>query len=133
MGKPSYKVFYKEYSVKLYRIAENDLYAAEFLLNAPMCRPELIIYQAQQAVEKLIKAVIVHQEKPMPLTHDIELLMADLDSDDIKILPECAGELTKYVTIKRYTEGDEVLSPKDILAAIEVGKIFLSCAKAKLF
>lgn len=133
MGKPNYKVFKKEYAVKLFRIAENDLYAAEFLLNAPKCRPELIIYQAQQAVEKLIKAVLVHQEKPMLLTHDIELLMADLDPDDIQSLPEGAGELTQYATIKRYTEGDEVLSSKDILAAIEVGKIFLNWAKTKLF
>jgi HEPN domain-containing protein len=132
MGKPQYKKFKKEYSDKLFRIAENDLYAAEFLMNAPKCRPELIIYQCQQAVEKLIKAVIVQQQKPVALTHDIELLMTELEPEDLQLLPEGAGELTQYATLKRYTEGDEILTLEDVNAAIKTAKIFLDWANTKL-
>lgn len=98
--------------VVLPRIADNDLYAAEFLLNAEKVRPELIIFQAQQTVENSIKAVLVFDEQPVPLTHDIDILISHLKQDDQDGLPEGASELTRFATVKRYTEGDEDFEKK---------------------
>jgi HEPN domain-containing protein len=132
VNKPKRQKFKKDYSAKLFRIAENDLYAAEFLTKAPKCRPELIIYQTQQVVEKSIKAVLVSDEKLVPMTHNIEVLMSELSSEDFNILPEGAAELTKFATIKRYTEGDESFDQSDIEASIKMAQIFLNWAKQKI-
>ena len=132
VNKPKFQKFKKEYSSKLFRIAENDLYAAEYLVGAPKCRPELILYQVQQSVEKSIKAVLVFGDKSVPLTHDIELLLVELDTLDQQKLPEGASEFSRFATIKRYTEGDESYDQNDISSAIQVGKIFLKWARFKL-
>lgn len=132
VNKPKFQKFKKEYAHKLYRIADNDLYAAEYLVGAAKCRPELIIYQVQQSIEKSIKAVLVFEEKQVPLTHDIELLLSELQSSDQKILPEGAAEFSRFATIKRYTEGDEAYDQKDIQSALQVGKVFLNWARLKL-
>lgn len=132
VNKPKRQKFKKEYSAKLFRIAENDLYVADFLTTAPKCRPELILYQAQQAVEKSIKAVLVFQNKSVPLTHDIQTLCAELDASDSAHLPEGAAELSQFAIAKRYTEGDEIFDQHDLKSAIEIGKIFIEWARNKI-
>ena len=72
VNKPKKRKFKKEYSSKLLRIAENDLYVGDFLMTAPKCRPEVILFQTQQVIEKSIKAVLVFRELQVPLTHDLE-------------------------------------------------------------
>lgn len=127
-----YQKFKKESCHKLLRIAENDLYAAEFLLNAPKCRPELIIYQVQQSVEKSLKAVLISEEKSIPLTHDIDILISHLHENDQKQFPDGIGELTLFATIKRYTEGDELIEIKDAEASVQLGQFVISWAKNKI-
>lgn len=132
VNKPKYQKFKKESAFKQIRIAENDLYAAEVLFTAPKCRPELILYQVQQAIEKSLKAVLVFEEKAVPLTHSLELLISELAEADQKRFPEAINELTLFATVKRYTEGDEIIEKKDVEAAIQLGKVVYHWAMGKL-
>ena len=132
VNKPKYQKFKKESAFKQMRIAENDLYAAEVLLTAPKCRPELILYQVQQAIEKSLKAVLIFEEKAVPLTHSLELLISELSESDQKNFPEAISELTLFATIKRYSEGDEIIEIKDIEAAIQLGHFVCRWAESRL-
>ncbi|MCX6690007.1 MAG: HEPN domain-containing protein [Methanoregula sp.] len=48
-------------------------------------------YQAQQAAEKALKAVLVAGKIPCPYTHDINALLSVLEQNDISC-PENSGE-----------------------------------------
>lgn len=132
VNKPKYQKFKKESAIKQMRIAENDLYAAKVLLTAPKCRPELILYQVQQAIEKSLKAVLIFEEKAVPLTHSLELLISELEESDQKKFPESINELTLFATVKRYTEGDELIEKKDIEAAIQLCQFVFQWAEGKV-
>lgn len=132
VNKPKRRKFKKEYSYKLLRIAENDLYVGEFLMNAPKCRPEVILFQTQQAIEKSVKAVLVFREQQVPLTHDLEELIAELSTEEISLFPENTPLLSKFATVMRYTEGDEIFSSDDLVAAIKLAKFFLDWAKKNI-
>ena len=64
---------------------------------------ELLIFHAEQVVEKSIKAVLVHFNAPVPRTHNLELLMDGAEAY-VKIPLEirAAEDLTPYVTVGRY-------------------------------
>jgi HEPN domain-containing protein len=114
---------------KLLRVAKDDLYVAEILITAPKCRPETVLYHAQQSVEKAIKAVTIHFGQSVVLTHDLDLLISELPGDLTIALPSEVGELTQYATIRRYLDGDELIEIKDLQAAIDVGRIFIKWAE----
>lgn len=57
------------------RIAGEDLEAAKYLLERGLHR--MVCYHAQQAVEKLLKAVLVEIQGEAPRTHNIlDLVLA---------------------------------------------------------
>jgi HEPN domain-containing protein len=124
--------FKLETAQKLLKVAQDDLYAAEILSTAPKARPETILYHVQQSIEKSLKAVQIHRGEAVLLTHDIDLLMAELPSSFIDKLPQGVGELTQYATIRRYLDGEEVLEKEDLLEAIEVGRIFVKWAAERI-
>lgn len=118
----------KETSHKLYKVAQDDLYAAEILFTAPKYRPETVLYHVQQAIEKSAKSVLIFREIAVPLSHDIDLLLSELPNNLTTTLPPSLGELTQYATIRRYLDGEELIEPKDIQAAIAAAKIVLAWA-----
>lgn len=126
MTKFRYQKYKKETSLKIFKVAKDDLYSAEFLFTAPKHRPETVLYLIQQSIEKAIKALIIFKEKPVPLTHDLDLLSSELPEEVSKTLPLGIGSLTQYATVQRYLDGDEVITPQDIQEAISVAKKFLS-------
>lgn len=121
--------FKKETSLKLYKVAADDLYAAEILFSAPKYRPETVLYHLQQAIEKAIKSVLISREIAVPLTHDVDLLLAELPVDLTSSLPSGLGELTQYATIRRYLDGEELIEANDILATISAAKTVLAWAQ----
>lgn len=129
INKPKFQKFKKETSVKIFKIAESDLQAAQILASAPSCRPEIIIYHAQQSVEKSLKSVIIFLEKAVPLTHEIDTLIEQLPEGMTQDFPSGVNELTQYATVKRYTEGDELIEKKDLTAAIDCANFFLDWAR----
>ena len=55
--------------------ADSDLAAARLLLQAHGLA-DIVCFHAQQAVEKLLKAILASSEKPIPRTHNLEELQA---------------------------------------------------------
>lgn len=133
VNKPKFQKFKKETSIKTFKIGEADLHAAKILASAPSCRPEIIVYHVQQSVEKSLKSVIIFLEKAVPLTHEIDVLIDQLPQEFIRDFPSGVNELTQYATTKRYTEGDELIEKKDLVAAINCAEFFLSWARKFIF
>ncbi|MBL7669596.1 MAG: HEPN domain-containing protein [Bdellovibrionaceae bacterium] len=124
--------FKVETAKKLLKVAKDDLYAAEVLLTAPKARPETVLYLVQQGIEKSLKAVLIHRQQSVPLTHDIDVLISELPEILINNLPPGAGELTQYATIRRYIDGEELLEKSDLLEAHAVGVIFTTWANNEI-
>ena len=72
------KIFPVKYSADLINIAMGDLQGASLLAGANPDRKENIIYLAQQALEKALKAVLCAHKVPVPLIHDIATLIAKI-------------------------------------------------------
>lgn len=122
MTKFRYQKYKKDSASKLLLVAKNDLYAADFLLSAPMFRPETVLYHVQQAIEKSLKSLLISLEKPVPLVHDLDVIVANFSEEIQKELPQNLGELTQYATIRRYVDGDELIEKKDILEIIKIAE-----------
>jgi len=88
----------------LLRKAKEDEFAVEKLIPDPASPDEIIGFHAQQAVEKLLKAVLSHYAVSYPRTHDLTELMDILRENKIPF-PEHLEEidrLTPFATLFRY-------------------------------
>ena len=133
VNKPRFQKYKKETAFKLFKIAQDDLHSAKILFSAPTYRPENVVYHIQQCIEKCLKAVIIQSELSVPLTHDLDLLIEQLDSKLTKSLPEGVGELSQYATLKRYIDGDELIEKKDIETSFTMAHFFVDWAKKVLY
>ncbi len=126
------KLFKLPYARELLIIAAGDLASAEVLATMPLKgRKENICYAVQQSIEKAIKAVICAQNQPVPLTHSIEFLLDKVQGakpphDDALV------ELTDYATVRRYQEGNEIITDADIAAVLLAGKEVLEWAQLRV-
>ena len=105
--------------------ADEDIRVAVLVLSADPPLADPAGYHCQQAVEKIIKALLVAAAVKVPRTHDIELL-----ADQAVPLYPALGErmrsfmhLTEWQTASRYPDlggglGDEIGDIADMLAAI---------------
>ena len=111
------RTFPPAYSAELMRIAQADHDSASFLLtglSSKRVRPENIAYLFQQAIEKALKAVLCAIGRPVPLVHDLGVLIAKIpDTLDPDFGYELSG-LDEYATIRRYEEGRMVLSSEEL-------------------
>lgn len=111
------------YAAELMRIAFGDLASAGHLVDALGSgdgRAENAAYLYQQAIEKALKAVLCARGLPVPLVHDLGVLVAKIPSE---LEPDFGYELTgldEYATVRRYEEGRYGLS-EDELA--EIGRL----------
>lgn len=126
------RVFKKIYARELVGIAEGDLESAKALIDANRGRPENICYHAEQCVEKSLKALLVHLEKPVPVTHDLGIITERVN----QFLPlEIHADLTLYTefaTTRRYEESDMILDRADLDAAVKTAEDVLAWAKSHI-
>lgn len=124
------RLYKKEYSKELLKIAAGDLDSAVALSQAKSGRPENIIFLVQQSVEKYIKAVLVHLQIGFPVVHDLGILVALLPDD--KMPPEGFGltELNPFATVRRYEEGQIPLTAEEIGTALNTARKVADWAKA---
>jgi HEPN domain-containing protein len=126
------RTFKKAYAAELLEIAEGDLESAKALKDTSRGRPENIGYHAEQCIEKSLKALLVHMEKPVPITHDLGVISERVN----QYLPlEIHADLTLYTefaTTRRYENSDLVLEPEDLSSTIDVAEAVLSWVKSKV-
>lgn len=122
------RVFPKEYARNLLNIAEGDFHSAKSLAKSKDGRPENVCFLAQQSVEKSLKAVLCWIEQPIPLVHDLGILVGRIP---VQMIPEHGYDLTvlsPYGTIRRYEEGVPP-SQDDLHAAVKLAEEILVWAK----
>lgn len=91
---------------------------------------ELLIFHAEQVIEKSIKAVLVHFNAPVPRTHNLELLIDKAEAHvEIPAVVRAAEDLTPYATVARYPGDYELKSEDDYLDAITKAEQTLLWAK----
>jgi HEPN domain-containing protein len=90
----------------LLRKAKGDESTVEKLLPDPTSHDEIIGFHAQQAVEKLLKAVLAYHAVPYPRIHDLTELVDLLRENKISfpVDLEEIDRLTPFATVFRYAE-----------------------------
>jgi len=91
-------------------------------------------YQAQQAAEKALKAVLVAGKIPYPYTHDINALLSVLEQNDISFPEELwsAVTLTSYASDTRYPGFDKPVTKDEYDKAIILAHMILRWAEDQI-
>jgi len=90
-------------------------------------------FQAQQAAEKAIKALLIFYDVNPEYTHDISKLLKALENyTKIDDFIKEASQLTQYAVITRYTNSHFVVTEEMFLEAIELAKKCLEWVKKKI-
>jgi HEPN domain-containing protein len=103
--------------------AEEDLTAAERLIGLDDSLAAVVCFHAQQAVEKLLKALLVFAGVPSARTHDVIRLAQLLPGDLAPPVPLAdLAPLNRYAVEARYPIGDEPISGEEARAAVAVAR-----------
>ncbi len=116
------KKFKKEYAIELLNIAEGDWYSAQDLLNSSKGRIENLFFLVHQAIEKSVKAYLCWLNQPIPMVHDLGVLVAKIPTHlefpfDYKL-----NELNDFATIRRYEEGVVELTKEEAESALRLAE-----------
>jgi HEPN domain-containing protein len=115
------------------RYAEDDLVlAAAGLTRRRIFQPRQVCFNAQQAAEKAIKALLVADQITFKFSHDLELLAGLLLSTRV-VSVEVAdlASLGQWATATRYP-GDDEPTWADAVRAVEVADAVLTDVRASL-
>ncbi len=102
------------------RHAEEDLRAAEALLNNSEIAPRHICWLAQQCAEKALKAVLVFLDIDFPYSHDLDGLRNLIPGEwEVKASYPDLSDLTEWAVEARYPGDwpDAVVSDADVAIA----------------
>lgn len=94
--------------------------AARLLLREPTRWPlEIACFHAQQCVEKLLKAVLVHRGMEPPRTHDL-VLLARLVAETAQVLVDVGllAQLNRFAVETRYPGDWEPVTRDDAKEAV---------------
>jgi len=112
----------REHSELLLRKAAQDEFTVEKLIPDPESPDEVIGFHAQQAVEKILKAVLAHLAVPWRRTHDLLELIDTIRASGVPF-PEELEEirfLTHFAAAFRYDElPQEAEEPFDRVWALD--------------
>ena len=117
-------------SLEWLRYAQSDL-----VYSRVSCPPggllETLCFHAQQAVEKALKAVLIHLEIPFPKTHNINTLLELLSQTmDVPDEVKNATILTDYAVISRYPSEYEAVSQEEYQESVNLAAEVLKWAKS---
>jgi len=95
---------------------------------------EDLCYDAQQVVEKALKAVCIIHEIVFPKTHDIAYLIELLEKGNVEVPGELqnAKILTSYAVETRYPGDYEPVNEDDYLNAMQLAKKVLKWVEKKM-
>ena len=103
--------------------ADEDLAAAERLLSLDDSLAAVVCFHSQQAVEKLLKALLVSAGVPFARTHDVIQLVQMLPGHlGVSIPLADLAPLNRYAVEARYPIGEEPLSGDEARAALAVAR-----------
>lgn len=113
------------------RRARSNLVRAQADRNLPGVLYEDLCFDAQQAAEKSLKAVLVHRRVGFPKTHDINVLLGLLRDSGVEVSDELrqADSLTEFAVGGRYPGLTEPVPRTEYEQAIELAQRVLCWAE----
>lgn len=97
-------------------------------------RIEDVCFDAQQAAEKAIKAVMILRDIEFPYVHDLDRLLSVLEEDGepIPAAVRHSVELTKYAVVSRYPMGVRPVSEREYLEATDIAEAVVGWAEGRI-
>ena len=95
---------------------------------------EDLCFNAQQAAEKAIKAVMIAHNIEFPYVHDLDHLLSLLE-DEGEVIPapiRQASKLTKYATITRYPDDIGPVTAQEYAEAIAIAEAVIRWAEERI-
>ena len=94
---------------------------------------EDLCYQAQQAVEKSLKGLLIYYGADPEFTHNIGLLLTELERfTEIPENIKAATSVTKYAVITRYPGEYNSITKKEYDASVKIAKDCLDWTEGKI-
>ncbi|MDO8447024.1 MAG: HEPN domain-containing protein [Deltaproteobacteria bacterium] len=114
------------------RRAKSNLALARVQKTEDICWEDLC-FETQQAAEKAIKAVLIHNNIQFRFVHDIAELLTLLEQNNIQFPEEvrAAAELTDYAVEARYPGPFEAVSEEEFLRAFKIAATVVSWAESQ--
>ncbi len=95
---------------------------------------EDLCFEAQQAAEKAVKAVLIKRDIEYPYVHDLARLLSMLDDagESVPCAVRRGGELTTSALITRYPGLARPVTTAEYLAAVETAETVVGWAEDRL-
>ncbi len=102
--------------------------------RAPEDYLEDLCFDAQQAAEKAVKALLVMHNVNFPYVHDLARLLSLLEDsgEDIPDAVRQAADLTDYATLTRYPGAYESVAEEEYTNAVEIAEAVVRWAEGRL-
>ncbi len=115
------------------RRAKSNLALAKVHKTEDICWEDLC-FETQQAAEKAIKAVLIHNKIQFRFVHDIAELLTLLEQNNIQFSEEVrtAAELTDYSVEARYPGPFEAVSEEEFRGALKIAETVVSWAESQI-
>jgi len=112
--------------------AKSNLARARY--NKPEIYLEDLCFDAQQATEKAIKAVLINLNVEYPYTHDLTALLTKISREGVRVPEEIkkAGALTDYAVESRYPSPAESVTEEEYKEAVSVAETVLNWAASAI-
>ncbi len=106
------------------RRARSSLAKARGAAQIPDVCLEDLCFDAQQAVERALKALLIHLGKPFPHVHDLALLLDKLEAANLGVPDEIkqAAVLTDYAVATRYPGAFEPVTSSEYEEAVRLAE-----------
>ena len=118
--------------VEWLRRARSNLALARAHANLPGVLYEDLCFDAQQAAEKGIKAVLVHLQVEFPKTHAVSELLDLVEGAGVSVAADVreAARLTRYAVTTRYVGLTEDVTEEEYRAAVDLAERVLRWAES---
>ena len=95
---------------------------------------EDLCFEAQQAAEKAIKAILIRLGVEFPYVHDLAHLLSLLEEagEGVPYIVGKAGELTPYAITTRYPGSVRPVTQEEYLVAVETAEAVVRWAEERL-
>ena len=95
---------------------------------------EDLCFEAQQAAERAIKAVLIARDVEYPYVHDLAHLLSVLEDagESVPCVVREAVELTPYAVITRYPGPTRPVTAREYLAAVETAEAVVAWAGQRI-
>jgi HEPN domain-containing protein len=126
------KLYEKSYAQELISIAGGDYETALYLLEGmkkSLIRSENLFYLAQQSIEKSLKAVLCAYDRPIPMVHDLGILVAKLPEASNPQFGYEISRLNDFATTRRYEEGRLILDVEEAEDTLALAKLIFNWAQ----